>query len=222
MKYLKDIVYLGIIILILIIAKDWIKDKVISSLGGFTDKEVKVKVDSTYQVGKVDTIALFNHYVKTQGINLNPEGKTVYKYKYLNPITKEEVVSDSIREFKVSITDSLIEGTLTVFNSFKGDLLNTLLDYKPKFPKFITRVDTLKIYTNITETLSNKRGLIGIGVGYSSLQYPSILGSYTTKKKWQFIYEYGKSLEDALQLIDGAPFMVKKQDLHSFKIIKHF
>ena len=222
MKYLKDIVYVIIIIAILIIAKDWIKDKLISSLGGFTDKEVETKVDSTYQEGKIDTIALFNHYVQTQGINLNPKGTIEYRYKYLDPVTDVEMVSDSIKKFDVTVNDSLIDGTFTVFNNFKGDLLNSFFNYKAKFPKYITGTDTVRIGTTTTETLSNKRGLIGIGVGYNNLQFPSVLGSYTTKNKWQFIYEYGKPMKEAIQIIDGAPFKTPKQDLHSLKILKHF
>lgn len=220
---LQNLLIAIIIILLLFIARHWLKDKIITSLGGYTHKEVVTDTIVDYKVGKIDTLAIFNHFVKTKGIVLNPKPEIIYRDKYSNPVSEDSgVISDSIKKYNVTIKDSLIDGTFTVFNNFKGDLLDSYLDYKPLFPKYIARTDTIiKTITN-TETLSNKRNLLGIGVGYNNLQYASLLGSWTTKNKWQIIYEYGKPLNKTKQIIEGNTFQLETDDLHSIKIIKHF
>ncbi len=217
---LYTLIAISLVIGVFAFSSNFIRETIITSLGGYIKKENVITIDSTFVRGKVDTLEVFNHYVKTQGINLNPKPIVKYKYKYLSP-DKIEVLVDSVKEFKVSVTDDLIEGTLTVYNKFNGDLVNSYLDYKPLFPKIIRRVDTLKVYERSVTTLSNNKALIGVGAGYSH-QFLSLLGSYTSKKKWQFIYEYGKPISNTRDIINGVPFEFKQDDLHSFKIIKHF
>jgi hypothetical protein len=191
-----------------------VKDVFIRALGGYTKQTTNVTIDSTFIRGKVDTLAVFNHYVETKGIVLNPEPEIKYKYKYLNPITDKEEIIDSTKLYVVGVKDSLIDGNMTIVNKFNGDLATASFRYKPLFPKLIRRVDTLKIKETKTITLSNDRTRIGIGVGVSSLQSISVLGSVTTKKGWQFMYEYSKPLDLKLTPIS--------KDIHSFKIIKNF
>ena len=223
-KTLKNLIITVLGIVIIVILARYFKDKIIVSLGGYTTKTTKTITKKVLIKGKVDTLAVFNHYVKTQGINLNPKAKIVY---VTSPVKdKDGVVGvkvDSLKKFKVQIKDTLIEGTFTIYNKFNGDLSTSSFKYKPFFPKYLTRVDTLKITNTITETLTRDRSLFGIGAGYNSLQYLSLQGSYTTKSKWQFLYSYGKSFEKTKIIINGGvPFSFNSDDLHSFSIIKHF
>lgn len=214
-KYIRDAVYITILIVILFLAKDYFKDKIITTLGGYTDKEVKVKIDSTYKVGKLDTIAVFNHYVKTKGINLNPKARVIYIDK---PNNRKQKIKDSLKQFEVKIKDSLLDGTFTINNRFNGDLENSFFNYKPKFPKYITRVDTVFKTKIITETLINKRSKVSFGAGYDlSNQNIQLLGGYTFKNDLQVLYEYETPLNN--DLING---ILPKQKSHSVKLIYNF
>lgn len=217
MKRIYQIAAVVVLIILILIFKDWLRSKIIVSLGGYTKQTTTITVDSTYVKGDVDTLAVFNHYVKTNGIILNPDPKIVYKYEYLDPVSKKVVAVDSVKQFQVQLKDSLVDGTINVTNKFNGDLLNANFDYKPLFPKYIKRVDTIRTTKTITKFLSKERSKFGFGAGYdwqqSSVQF---LGSYTTKKDWQFIYEYETSLNQSL--INGLPRQVN----HSIKIIKSF
>lgn len=215
-KNFKDIIYIIIILFIGFILRENLKDRLITSLGGYTNKEVSIKIDSTYKAGKVDTIAVFNHYVKTKGIILNPKPRIVYKWRKPNTPKGSEI--DSIKRFDVAVKDSLIDGTFSIVNGFNGDLLDNSFKYKPLFPKYITRVDTVKIHTTKTETLTNESAKFGVGIGYNNLQYPSILGSFTTKNNWQFLYEYGKDINSNPIIFNNKPVSAT----HSLKIIKNF
>lgn len=216
-KYFKDIIYLIIIVFIIILVRDNFKNMIITSLGGFTHKEVTTKIDSVYKLGKIDTLKVFNHYVKTKGIILNPEPVIKYRWRYKNPDTKEEVEIDSIKKFNIKIKDSLIDGNFKIINSFTGNLLFSDFKYKPLYPKLIRRVDTVEINTTTTNTLSSKTNKFGIGIGINSLQSPSLLGSFTTKDNWQFIYEYHKNFNNNI-IINNSNI----KDYHSIKLIKNF
>lgn len=220
-KYIRGIVCIVIIILLLFLGKNWLIPKIITGLGGYTDKETEIKIETEYIKGDVDTVAVFNHYVKTKGIILNPKPKIVYRDK---PSTEEDggITSTAFKEFEVDISDTLITGIATITNNFNGNLEDLIIDYKPLFPKYITRTDTIRITKTITETLDNERAKIGIGVGYNSLNYPSVLAGYTTKNGWQFLGEYGKALGDIKVYQSGQTFFTPADDLISLKIIKNF
>jgi len=223
-KTIRNLIIAILGIAILVILAKYFKDKIIVSLGGYTTKTTKTIIEEVLVKGKVDTAAVFNHYVKTHGINLNPKGKVIYKYLPVKDKSGVKGVKiDSLKKFTVKIKDSLIEGKFTIYNKFNGDLESSIFKYKPFFPKYITRTDTIFRTKTITETLTRDRSLFGIGGGYNSLRYILLQGSYTTKSKWQFIYSYGKSFDKAKILINnGVPFTFETDDLHSFSIIKHF
>lgn len=217
-KNLKTILYIILLLFLILFLKNNFKNMIIKSLGGYVNKETIIEIDTFYTVGKVDTLAVFNHYVKTKGIILNPTPEIRYKWLKVLPDTQEEVVIDSIKEFNVQIKDSLLDGTFKIINDFKGNLVDNEFNYKPLFPKYIRRVDTVKIIKTVTNTLNNQSSKIGIGVGYNNLQSLSVLGSYTTKDDWQFIYEVGKNVNDIPINLGN----LNVNTTHSIKIIKHF
>ena len=219
-KVTRNIIIVAVAIILLLFARElvkYFKDRIIVKLGGYTTQIQKVSIDSTFVKGKIDTVAVFTHYVKTKGIVLNPKTKIVY---LKDPVTKR--IGDSLKEFTVSISDSLILGDFTVRNDFTGNLKSSLFNYKPLFPKYISRTDTIRVIKTVTNTLTKDRSLIGGGVGYSNLHYLSILGSYTTKKHLQVIIEYGKPLNKTIEIIQGTPLTFLTDDLYSIKLIKHF
>ena len=95
--------------------------------GGATSEEVIiVKTDTLreYLPGVSDTV----YFTKERVI-----------YKEL-PTVEVSVTIDSVKTFKTTINDSLIIGEITT--KLKGDFKGVSFSYVPKFPKYITRVDT--------------------------------------------------------------------------------
>jgi hypothetical protein len=186
MKNFKNTgIVLGLIfMLFLFISK--CKPQIINTLGGFTKKETTIIIDTVIGEQIIDTVAVFNAYVHTKGIILNP--KPIIEYKYTNTIK-----IDSTKNFAVKIKDSVIDGTLTVVNRFDGELLKAELNYKPIYPKSITKTTPIYITKTIKETLSSPlKSRIGVGVGINDLSYPSINVNILTKENWDFEVNYTK------------------------------
>lgn len=206
----KIIIVIGIFSIFLF--KDWLKPFIITSLGGFTHQKTDTIKNIEYIKGKIDTLEVFNNYVKTNGINLNPKSKIIYV-----PSKTEPKKIDSFKQFKVKIKDSLIDGTFTVNNKFNGNLTTSFFDYKPLFPKYILSVDTLRTTTIITKKLTNKRGRIGLGTGYDFTQNRvQLLAGYTFKNNLQLLYEYEIPLRK--DMFNSFPV----NELHSAKILINF
>ena len=221
MKNIKTFIGIIIVILIILLFREWIRKTIITNLGGYLEKETTITIDSTFVKGKIDTLEVFNHYVKTNGIILNPEPEIIYKFK--NLVTEE--IGDSLKYFQVSIKDSVIDGTINIYNKFNGDLSYANLNYKPIYPKLIKQTDTIIITKTIRETLTNNKSLIGLGAGYTNLNnlhYSSLSASYMSKKKLQVLIEYGKPLNEVKTIIDNKQFTTNSSDLWSIKLIKHF
>jgi len=115
--------------------------------------------------------------VKTDTIReyLKGESDTVFfsvekiVYKTL-PSAQISITQDSVKTFKTTVNDSLINGVITT--KLKGSLQGVSFSYVPKFPKYITRVDTFKqsIKTEIERprwSLSAGAVLGGNGVTFS-------------------------------------------------------
>jgi hypothetical protein len=158
---IKTVVIVAAVLLVLFLVKDWLKPKLIVALGGYTTKETTIVTDTIVGKSKIDTLAVFNGYVKTKGIILNPKPEIVYRY--ISPVN--EMIVDSVKRFQVAVKDSLVNGNLSIINSFNGDLLNVDFIYYPLFPKYIR--ETIPNYITVTKTeyLSKDRSYIGIGAG---------------------------------------------------------
>lgn len=201
MKNLKDILaMISIIVLILMLGN---KNFTIRLLGGYTVQNKIVTIDSTFVKGKIDTLEVFNHYVETNGVILNPEPIVKYKYRY---IKDKKVKIDSTKHFKVAVKDSLIDGSINIINKYNGNLVFADLTYKPLFPKLIKRTDTIKISTK--ETITLNRTKLGLGFGIDNHRIPSVLGGITFKNDYQLLYEFS-----------NEPIL---GNTHSLKVIKNF
>tara|TARA_R110000796_G_scaffold105289_5_gene215291 strand:- start:10482 stop:11183 length:702 start_codon:yes stop_codon:yes gene_type:complete len=224
--FIKTISVIMVIIIVLFLFKDWLRTKIITSLGGYTKQETSITIDSTYVIGKVDTLAVFNKYIKTKGIIINPKTTVIYKYRYTSPDTKIKVVIDSVKVFNVKVKDSVIDGNIQVVNNSVGELVSVDLEYIPLIPKLLRRIDTVYKTTKITEILSNERAKIGIGIGVDTqFQNLDLLGSYTFKNDWQIIYEYSNPIKDFNANVPQLNFenvTFPRTGTHSIKLIKNF
>lgn len=194
MKNIKsNLVKLAVVLIILFLTKFWFKDKLITALGGYTHQTTTVTIDSTFVKGKIDTLQIFNHYVKTNGIILNPKPKIITNYIYKDTSNNRYIEIDSVKKYEVAVKDSLINGTVFVTNDFKGNLINANIEYKPLFPKLLLRTDTIYINKTTARTLENKRGKINLGIGLSTNNSYEILGGFTFKNNITLMYGLEKN-----------------------------
>jgi hypothetical protein len=217
MKIIYKILILIVLLLLIYVFQDWLKTFVITSLGGFTKKEtiIKTKVEYTKGNWEIDSTAVFKKYIETKGIILNPKPKIIYQIKY--DTIRDTLYSNKLKHFEVKFKDSLIDGKMTIKNFFNGNLYSTSFKYKPKFSKYLKRVDTIKTYKVVKKYLSKERAKFGLGVGYDwSRKNMQFLGSYTFKNNWQIIFEYEQIFSP--QLING----ISKTNNQSIKIINNF
>lgn len=208
------------------IFQDWLRTFIITSLGGYTKKETITKTEIEYRQGKIDTLAVFNHYVATNGIILNPEPIIIYKTDTIRIKEKDSIVNTPLKKYEVSVKDSLIDGKITIRNYFNGNLYDARLLYKPLFPKYIKRTDTVYKTKTITEYLSKERAKFGIGFGTDTeLQNLDLLGSYTLKNGMQFIYEYSNPIQDFnvnVPQLNFQNFTFPRKGTHSIKFLYNF
>lgn len=198
------------------------KNKVIILLGGYTNKEIKTDTISSkiYKKGRtIDSLDIFNKYVKRKGINLYP--KPIIEYIHDTIRTKDTVYiqKDSIKHSKFKVKDSILNGTIFIKSYFNGDIKNAYFNYKLNYSNYFIRVDTI-IKTNTiikNNILSNKTNKYGIGGGYNTLQYLNLSGSFTNKNNWQYIINYGRFTPVNKNIGVNLP-----SNYLGFNIIKHF
>ena len=102
---------------------------------------------------------------------------------FVDPVTK-----DTTRTFETSFSDSLIDVKIT--SKLKGISLFTDFEYKPKFPKYIFRVDTFKIKST-KEVQVKKWALYGGGSLGGSLSSFSLQPSILIGNKKGDLFGYG-------------------------------
>lgn len=186
MKFNSPLLLILLGFIFAVIASMAFKKQAISLLGGFNTKETVIERDTTYLPIKIDTTALFNHYVEVKGINLNPD--PIIKYVYADK--NEWEVVDSTKVFNIKVKDSLIDGTFNVTNDFKGNVLKSNFKYLPLFPKYITKTIPIEITKTVTNTITNDKVLYGAGIGINSEAHFSANISIIDKKKFQYQLEY--------------------------------
>ena len=213
-----------IVVLVLYLFQDWLRDFIITGLGGYTTKETVTVTKTKIKIGKVDTTAIFNHYVETKGIILNPKTKT--EYITVRDTIRDTIYKKGVKNFNVKIKDSLIDGKINIQNFLNGDLNFANFKYKPLFPKYITRTDTIFKTTTVTEYLSKERSKFGIGLG-SDTEFNNLdlLGSFTFKNGLQLIYEYSNPIKDFnvnVPELNFKNFSFPREGNHKVKVLYSF
>lgn len=185
---MKNSIIYGLGILTIIVLALAFKKPAIRLLGGYTEQKTEIEIDTVVLPSIIDTLEVFNSYVKTKGIILNP--KPIIKYVYADKY-KEEVI-DSTKIFNVSVIDSLINGKFKVTNDFRGNLIDADFTYRPLFPKYIKETKPIIVTKTITETVYNSNNLFGLGVGINSELTPSLNIDYITTKNFGYSIDVSK------------------------------
>ena len=207
---MRTLLKLGITVVILLLlwkfTKDWIKPRVVKALGGYTEKEVKTKVDTL-------TVKYKDIYVKYKELQTKvtviPEPIYIDNYVYVKETKTNSLnttgssqpkitVSERVKRYSTSINDSILDGNIETILSLENcEIISQSLNYKPKIPYIREKIITI---VNNTETiLSDKpKAYIGAGVNASSNNQitPQVL--YLTKKKWLYNIGYQKDLSNQL------------------------
>ena len=207
---MRTLLKLGITVVILLLlwkfTKDWIKPRVVKALGGYTEKEVKTKVDTL-------TVKYKDIYVKYKELQTKvtviPEPIYIDNYVYVKETKTNNLnttgssqpkitVSERVKRYSTSINDSILDGNIETILSLENcEIISQSLNYKPKIPYIREKIITI---VNNTETiLSDKpKAYIGAGLNASSNNQitPQVL--YLTKKKWLYNIGYQKDLSNQL------------------------
>ena len=207
---MRTLLKLGITVVILLLlwkfTKDWIKPRVVKALGGYTEKEVKTKVDTL-------TVKYKDIYVKYKELQTKvtviPEPIYIDNYVYvketktnsLNTTGKSDLkimASERVKRYSTSVNDSILDGNIETILSLENcKIISQSLNYTPKIPYIREKIITI---VNNTETiLSDKpKAYIGAGLNASSNNQitPQVL--YLTKKKWLYNIGYQKDITNQL------------------------
>lgn len=194
------------------VGKDWLRPRIIKGLGGYTARDVKMKIDTLeirydtvyfkYQEQKIradiaegkvinnyqpaSSTSPFKGNEQASGSNSALSNQTKDNSIALNSSTSNPIIYDKVFEYINPISDSLIDGNIrAVVNSSDCKLIELGLNYTPKFPKFITK--TVTVEKVITETLYDKpKAYFGIGGTANSRGNVGGTLVYQTPKKWQY------------------------------------
>ena len=207
---MRTLLKLGITVVILLLlwkfTKDWIKPRVVKALGGYTEKEVKTKVDTL-------TVKYKDIYVKYKELQTKvtviPEPIYIDNYVYvketktnsLNTTGKSDLkimASERVKRYSTSVNDSILDGNIETILSLENcKIISQSLNYKPKIPYIREKIVTI---VNNTETiLSDKpKAYIGAGINanLNNQVTPQVL--YLTKKKWLYNIGYQKDITNQL------------------------
>ena len=207
---MRTLLKLGITVVILLLlwkfTKDWIKPRVVKALGGYTEKEVKTKVDTL-------TVKYKDIYVKYKELQTKvtviPEPIYIDNYVYvketktnsLNTTGKSDLkimASERVKRYSTSVNDSILDGNIETILSLENcEIISQSLNYTPKIPYIREKIVTI---VNNTETiLSDKpKAYIGAGINanLNNQVTPQVL--YLTKKKWLYNIGYQKDITNQL------------------------
>lgn len=207
---MRTLLKLGITVVILLLlwkfTKDWIKPRVVKALGGYTEKEVKTKVDTL-------TVKYKDIYVKYKELQTKvtviPEPIYIDNYVYvketktnsLNTTGKSDLkimASERVKRYSTSVNDSILDGNIETILSLENcKIISQSLNYTPKIPYIREKIITI---VNNTETiLSDKpKAYIGAGINanLNNQVTPQVL--YLTKKKWLYNIGYQKDITNQL------------------------
>ena len=207
---MRTLLKLGITVVILLLlwkfTKDWIKPRVVKALGGYTEKEVKTKVDTL-------TVKYKDIYVKYKELQTKvtviPEPIYIDNYVYvketktnsLNTTGKSDLkimASERVKRYSTSVNDSILDGNIETILSLENcKIISQSLNYTPKIPYIREKIVTI---VNNTETiLSDKpKAYIGAGINanLNNQITPQVL--YLTKKKWLYNIGYQKDITNQL------------------------
>jgi hypothetical protein len=159
------------------------------------------KTDTVKTQGKTDTVFLSG---KTRRI--------VDSFPVFVEVRVDEKTNDTVKTYFKEFSDSLISGSIK--SEVVGLLLSSELQYVPKFPKYITRVDTVKILEQKTKPVNNYGLYYGVVLGGSKTSFsaaPSLM--LKTPRKLYFTAGYdliNKTVNLGAFSVINSPFSRKR------------
>jgi hypothetical protein len=180
---LTYVVIVGLLIYILFLQECGGSKKYFKDIGKETIDTLKHTTD-TIRISHTDTIIL-PPIIKY--VNIAIATPTIlYDTIYI----QGQGVLDSIYEYVNPYEDSLLSGTIT--STSTGLILSQILEYTPKFPEYIIRIDTVIINNNTVVEKKKIKLFIGgeIGGNESSFSVSPII-DIQTKKGYMYGYRYG-------------------------------
>ena len=145
-----------------------------------TETIIKHTIDSVYIPGKTDTLFYPDSI---------PYEVKVKEYIYLERI--DSSTGSVSKVYTNPVEDSLISGTITTEINDSCKITNQSFSYIPKFPKYIFRVDTVKIKEETTILTNKLKVFGGLEIGGSRDQFnfgPKV--SLLTKRDLLYSYNY--------------------------------
>jgi hypothetical protein len=131
--------------------------------------------------------------------------KIFYKDKEPKKIAEEldttpEGLIDTVKTYLTEFSDSLIDATIK--SKVKGLLLSTELNFTPKFPRYITRTDTVKEKIETIKARNNYELSVGAVLGGSSERF-SFAPSLMLKTKKPFYLSLGYDIINKTYYLGG-------------------
>lgn len=190
-----------VLLLLLFLFRNTWRDIVITQLGGYTDKETEIRVDTLPSI--IDTIYVPKIERELVPIITDP----IVKYKdTIIYKDKPTIVIDSVYEYVLNIEDSIIKGNInTKINKGTAEIVDQKLVYTAKVPMVIREV--VPINTTIEHTIAkDNRNKFGIGANVSNLESIGVIGAYQTKNNLQFQVNYSILVGNKKVTIDNNTY----------------
>jgi hypothetical protein len=193
-----------VILLLWSFTKDWIKPRIVKSLGGYTESEVKMTRD-TLEVRYNDIYIKYKE-ILTKVVDI-PEPEIIIDYRYipvntpLNPSTKgksdtENVQFATVKRYQTAVNDTILDGIITsIITVDSCKLVEQSFKYTPKIPYIREKIVTI-VETKETILSDKPKAYIGAGLQVNTLNQVTPNIKYLTKSKWLIEGGYSKSLEN--------------------------
>ena len=171
----KDFVFIAVI---LILSFLYLRTCGLAKVEPGPEEFILIKTDTVKIEGKTDTL-FFAGKVR----------RIVDSFPVFVEVKIDTATNDTVKTYFKEFSDSLLSGTIK--SKVVGSLLSSELEYVPKFPKYITRTDTIKINTEKTKPVNNYGLYYGLVLGGSKTSFsaaPSLM--LKTKQKLYFTFGY--------------------------------
>ena len=153
--------------------------------------DVEIIKSDTTSITVIDTIP-FNDTVLHK-INIEvPKHIIIYDTTKINEVVTviQDTSDTTVYTYLQNIEDSLISGLLET--KVQGHLLENDFSYTPKFPKYVYRIDTVKINTLVKVPERKFKVSVGAEIGGSPTSFNvSPLVSLNTGTGFTYSYRYG-------------------------------
>jgi len=174
---MKDFILFGVIAILCLALLNKCGDKGDDYDG---DKVISSDTVRIFIPGKTDTVEI--ERVRIVYRDREPDGF----------VTEVDTTGDTVKTYITNFSDSLLDGAI-VTARVKGTLLSSSFTYKPLFPKYITRVDTIKESVVTVKERNKFEFYIGAVAGANATRF-SFTPSLALRTKKSLVFTLGYDL----------------------------